>query len=81
MEHVRSLWGSRYAVVDVVWFLVGDSNDKNDGFGWQILGDAPLRPTFPPIFLRHLCIFPLIVTSPRWSSLAAPIPESDGHVT
>ena len=35
MECVRSLWGSRYAVVDVVWFLVGDSNDKNDGFGWQ----------------------------------------------
>jgi len=36
MECVQSLWGSRYAVVDVVWFLVGDSNDKNDdGFGWQ----------------------------------------------
>ena len=48
--------------------------------GWM-LGDAPLHPTFPPIFLRHLCIFPLIVASPRWSSLVAPIPESDGHVT
>ena len=46
-----------------------------------LLGDAPLRPTFPPIFLRHLCIFLLIVASPRWSSLVAPIAESDGHVT
>ena len=46
-----------------------------------LLGDAPLRPTFPPIFLRHLCIFLLIVASPRWSSLVAPIAEFDGHVT
>ena len=46
-----------------------------------VLGDTPLRPMFPPIFLRHLCIFLLIVASPRWSSLAAPIAESDGHVT
>jgi len=37
--------------------------------GWM-LGDTPLRPMFPPIFLHHLCIFPLIVASPRWSSLA-----------
>jgi len=48
--------------------------------GWM-LGDAPLHPTFPPIFLHHLCIFLLIVASPRWSSLVAPILESDGHVT
>jgi len=46
-----------------------------------LLGDAPRPPMFPPIFLRHLCIFPLIVASPRWSALAAPIPESDDHVT
>jgi len=48
--------------------------------GWM-LGDAPLRPTFPPIFLCHLCIFLLIIASPRRSALAAPIPESDDHVT
>ena len=46
-----------------------------------LLGDAPLCPTFPPIFLRHLCIFLLIITSPRQSALVALIPESDGHVT
>jgi len=46
-----------------------------------LLGDAPLRPMFPPIFLCHLCIFLLIVASPRWSALAALIPESDGHMT
>jgi len=45
-----------------------------------LLGDAPLRPMFPPIFLHHLCIFLLIVTSPRQSALVAPIAESDGHV-
>jgi len=45
-----------------------------------LLGDAPLCLMFPPIFLRHLCIFLLIVASPRWSSLVAPIPESNGHV-
>jgi len=45
------------------------------------LGDAPLHLTFPPIFLRHLCIFLLIVASPRRSALTALIPESDGHVT
>ena len=43
--------------------------------------DAPRPPMFPPIFLRHLCIFLLIVASPRRSALAAPIPESDHHVT
>jgi len=48
---------------------------------WYLLGDAPLRPMFPPISLCHLCTFLLIVASPRWSSLAAPIAESDGHVT
>jgi len=37
-------------------------------------------PTFPPIFLRHLCIFLLIVASPRQSALTAPILESDDHV-
>jgi len=47
--------------------------------GWM-LGDALLRQMFPPIFLCHLCIFLLIVASPRRSALAAPIPESDGHV-
>jgi len=48
--------------------------------GWM-LGDAPHRPTSPPIFLHRLCIFLLIVASPRQSALAAPIPESDDHVT
>jgi len=48
--------------------------------GWM-LGDAPLHPMFPPIFLCHLCIFLLIVASPRQSALAALIPESDGHMT
>jgi len=43
--------------------------------------DAPRPPMFPPIFLCHLCIFLLIVASPRRSALAAPIPESDDHVT
>ena len=47
--------------------------------GWM-LGDAPLHPTFPPIFLHHLCTFLLIVASPRQSALVAPIPESDDHV-
>jgi len=42
---------------------------------------APHHPTSPLIFLRHLCIFLLIVASPRRSALAAPIPESDDHVT
>jgi len=46
-----------------------------------MLGDAPRPPMFPPIFLRHLCIFLLIVASPRRSELAAPIPESNDHVT
>jgi len=48
--------------------------------GWM-LGNTLLRPMFPPIFLRHLCIFLLIVASPRWSALAALIPESNDHVT
>ena len=47
----------------------------------DMLGDAPRPPMFPLIFLRHLCIFLLIVASPRRSALAAPIPESDDHVT
>jgi len=47
--------------------------------GWM-LGDTPFRPMFPPIFLRHLCIFLLIVASLRQSALVAPIPESDDHV-
>ena len=45
-----------------------------------LLGDAPRPPIFPPIFLRHLCIFLPIVASPRRSALAAPIPESDDHM-
>jgi len=48
--------------------------------GWM-LGDAPLRLTFPLIFLHHLCTFLLIVASPRQSALVAPIPESNGHMT
>jgi len=53
---------------------------------WQgrehpLLGDAPHHPTSPPIFLCHLCIFLLIVASPRRNALAALIPESDDHVT
>jgi len=47
--------------------------------GWM-LGDASLCPMFPSIFLCHLSIFLLIVTSPRRSALTAPIPESDDHV-
>jgi len=46
-----------------------------------LLGDAPRPPMFHPIFLCHLCIFLLIVASPRRSALAAPILESDDHVT
>jgi len=45
-----------------------------------LLGDTPHRPMSPMIFLCHLCIFLLIVASPRRSTLAAPIPESDDHV-
>jgi len=45
-----------------------------------LLGDAPHCPMSPPIFLHHLCIFLLIVASPRQSALVAPIPESDDHV-
>ena len=52
-------------------------------FTWELylLGDTPHCPMSPPIFLRHLGIFLLIVASPRRSALAAPIPESDDHVT
>jgi len=52
-------------------------------FTWELylLGDTPHCPMSPPIFLHHLCIFLLIVASPRQSALAAPIPESDDHVT
>jgi len=50
----------------------------------RVLGDAPrppmFPPMFPPIFLCQLCIFLLIVASPRRSALVAPIPESDDHV-
>ena len=54
---------------------------NEEGSRELLLGDAPRPPMFPPIFLRHLCIFLLIVASPRRSALAAPIPESDDHVT
>jgi len=47
----------------------------------MVLGDTPLCPMSPPIFLSHLCIFLLIVASLRRSALAAAIPESDDHVT
>ena len=56
------------------------SSDVSCDISPSLLGDAPLCPTSPPIFLRHLCIFLLIVASPRQSALAAPIPESDDHV-
>jgi len=46
----------------------------------KLLGDAPHHLTSPPIFLRHLCIFLLIIASPRRSARAAPIPESDDHM-
>ena len=60
----------------------GKGGSRGSGRGSKVLlGDAPRPPMFPPIFLRHLCIFLLIVASPRWSALAAPIPESDDHVT
>ena len=49
------------------------------GGGWM-LGDAPLHLMFPPIVPCHLCTSLLIVASPRWSALAAPIAESDSHV-
>ena len=42
-----------------------------------MLGDAPHCTMSPPIFLCHLCIFLLIVASPRQSALAAPMLESD----
>jgi len=45
-----------------------------------LLGDAPHRPMSPPIFLCHLCIFLLIVASPRRNALVAPILESDDHM-
>jgi len=45
-----------------------------------LLGDAPLHPMFPLIFLCHLCTSLLIVASPRQSALAALIAESNGHV-
>ena len=42
-----------------------------------VLGDAPHRPTSPLIFLHHLCIFLLIVASPRRSALVALTSEKD----
>jgi len=73
-------------LVTSVWstsapFLSVQCQDVTALKGEWMLGDAPLCPTFPPIFLRHLCIFLLIITSPRRSALATPILESDGHVT
>ena len=66
--------------------LESSDNDDDDeatqkATNLSMLGDAPRPPMFPPIFLCHLCIFLLIVASPRRSALAAPIPESDDHVT
>jgi len=46
----------------------------------MVLGDTPLHPTFPPIFLCHLYTSLLIVTNSRRSTLTALISESDGHV-
>jgi len=59
----------------------GHNNSELELYQGSVLGDTPLCPMFPPIFLHHLCIFLLIVASPRWSALASPIPESDDHVT
>jgi len=53
---------------------------KAHGVCVTVLGNAPHCPTSPPIFLRHLCIFLLIIASPRRSALVAPIPESDDHM-
>jgi len=68
--------------MDTVMVCAWSHSFQRTIIGWlQLLGDAPRPPMFPPIFLRHLCIFLLIVASPRRSALAAPIPESDDHVT
>jgi len=40
-------------------------NDLQPITRWLLLGDAPRPPMFPPIFLRHLCIFLLIVAQDR----------------
>ena len=68
-------------VGETVWVRVRKQVDRNKEGTWaMVLGDAPHRPTSPPIFLRHLCIFLLIIASPRQSALTAPILESDDHV-
>ena len=67
------------AMGSILWPVVILRPDAAHAVG-VLLGDAPHRLTSPPIFLRHLCIFLLIVASPRRSALAAPIPESDDHV-
>jgi len=46
-------------------------------FMMAMLGDALLRPTFPPITLCHPCTSLLIVASSRRSALMAPMVESD----
>jgi len=86
----QNLWriftgGTLVLLVTSVWstsapFLSIQCRDVTALKGGWMLGDAPLRPMFPPIFLCHLCIFLLIIASPRQSALAALIPESDDHV-
>jgi len=39
------------------------------GHAKVLLGDAPLHPTFHPIFLCHLCTSLLIVANSRWSPM------------
>jgi len=78
--------GTLVLLVTSVWstsapFLSVQCRDVTTLKGGWMLGDAPLPLMFPPIFLRHLCTFLLIIASPRQSVLAAPISESDGHVT
>jgi len=79
----RGAGGSTSIVVGAIirrfWCRVVWKRFAKRGFR-AMLGDTPHRPMSPPIFLRHLCIFLLIIASPRQSALAAPIPESDDHV-
>ena len=90
LRSARIVWGSvKYSLVLLitsVWstsapFLSIQCWDVTALKGGWMLGDVLCPPMFPPIFLRHLCIFLLIIASPRRSALAAPIPESDDHVT
>ena len=52
----------------IPWHLVSDITALKGGW---MLGDAPLCPMFPPIFLCHLYTSLFIVASSRWSTLTA----------